>query len=204
MTTDYVLQLGWSRSTHYHQARALAKGAPGARVTGTGTAATIHVPLREWGPAPLLQLLHLAKGWKGTALHLDGTPLPDLALWRLAATAECAVECALGGAEVLHCWGLVEGRPRSLPCRFLDPILPAESDGTPVAAWATALHAAARIQTVAACPFYDRAAIAAALAAWAEGSDPIATQIPQAWQRWTDAQTAQRLLAEVDLGPGGP
>ena len=83
----------------------------------------------------------------------------------------------------------MEGRAHTVPYR---------RDDTPVASWAAALPAAARPRTVAACPFSDPPAIAAALTGW----DPIAARIPQAWQRGVEAQTAARLLAEVDLGPG--
>jgi hypothetical protein len=201
MTQGYTLELGWSRSAQYAQARAWAEAAPGASVTGEGHDLIIQVPLRDWPPARLLQLLHWAKDWKGTQLRLDGTPLPHLALWHLAATAECAADGLLGGAGPLHCWGVVEGRTHRVPCRFLDAILPYRRDDTPVAIWAAALHAAARTRTVAACPFYDPAAIAAALTGWGEGRDPIAALIPQAWQRWLEARTAKRLLTDVDLGP---
>ena len=202
MTPDYVLQLGWSRSTRYAQARAWAEAAPGATVTGAGTAVTVRLPLRDLPPRHVLRLLQRAKTWKGTALRLEDTPLPQVALWQLESTAACAVERELGGAGPLHCWGLTEGSPRSVPCRLLAGLVADWRDGGPVAMQAAALHAAARTRTVAVCPFYDPAAIAAALAAGADRQEPIARQIPAAWQRWVEAQTAARLLAAVDLGLG--
>ena len=96
MTPDYVLQLGWSRSARYAQARAWAEAAPGATVAGAGTAATVRIPLRDLPPRHVLRRLRLAQAWKGTILCLEDTPLPQRALWQLESTAACAVERELG------------------------------------------------------------------------------------------------------------
>ncbi len=196
MTMGYVLLVGWSSSVRYDHARALAEVVPGTTIAGEGNAAIIRVPLHDCRPAPLLRLVSLVKDWNGTALSLDDTLLPHLSLWHLASTAECAAGAALGGAGGLHCWGLVEGHPRSVPCRFLDRILPYRADGTPIAAWAAALRAAARTRTVAACPLFSQGAMTDAVAAWADG------QQDRAWQRWLEARTANRLLADIDLFHG--
>lgn len=119
---------------------------------------------------------------------------------------------ALGGAGALQCWGLPEGQRRRLPCRFLDTILPYQPDGTPAAAWTTAIHATARLQAVAACPAYNPAAVAEAVDRWTQGVDPATAGIANAWQRWQEDHTAARLLGEwawpVDAAattlPGGP
>ena len=199
MSDGYILRIGWSRSVHYPAVHALAVGVPGVRVEGVQRDAVLAVPLADVTPATIGRLLHWVRDWRGTTLELDGVPLGRLALYHLATTMECATARALGGAGALHCWGLPQGRRHTVPCGLLDTILPYQPDTTPAAAWTAAIQATARLQAVAACPFHDPPALAAAVEIWAQGKDPASAGITHAWQRWHEDRTAARLLTDADL-----
>lgn len=198
---SYVLTVGWSSSPAFARVRALVDAIPGATTDGAGRAWTAHVPVDRTATPQVAELLTVVVGWRQTRLRWDATPLPGGALVGLQRVLACAQAATVADAGALHCWGLTQGVRYRLPCRYLHGLLPwrpAEDPGH----WAAAVNGAARLQGVVACPYYDPAAMRAAIAGWAAGQDPCDAALAALGPVGPARRALARLLDDIDLGDG--
>ncbi len=196
----YLITFHRSRSPAYARAVAIADRLPGARLGVVDGAAAHQVPVAAGSFATLGEMLPLIRHWRGAALWRDDVRLPPGALARLAAVVACTQERGASGGATWHCraWA-----PDGLPCQIVARRLPWGFSRNP----GDAPVRAALVRTVArgacadACPWYDEAAVTAALERQCAQDRGDGTAPPPGAGRDERAWLA-RLLADVDWGEG--
>lgn len=177
-SVTYTLHVGWSASPSFARAVALARRLPGSEIAGTGRAQTITVPIDLTELAATSELLTLTAGWRRVTLRADGLPLPRGQGYALRDVVACYTEYRVSGLGSDHCWGRTRAWPARVPCRLLDGLADAPAcQGGDRARVRRVVEGMAAIRMVAACPAFDAAAVAQALA-------PTALPLPAAQRRW--------------------